>query len=514
MKRQNISFISFLLILCYFNIHTGYLYAKGSHSNNNARLLAPVSWFNQHRELSLLIDELKRIADQQGQTEARLAAMILRILNEMRNPGVTPLESRTQAVHEYSLIGIEQQSDGREKTRLQDKSNERITFLLKQLEEGGHGGHQYKNDYRREYLAYLLGRNRVNTVEIRPLIEEEVRNLEGIGSSKDGFYLTREAESYQIEELVQKDAKKARSAQLVFNTLIGKYDPHLNNQKGILGPGVKEPVPVYFDHDVGFDTTENIKGFVDLYYLNLTRNGWLTDIPEVKFEEYDREEIADTIKLFKEQKESFLELVESAGYSGKEAEAIINFLNDRADNLQMYVEFLFERLTGRTLQGEEITDSILQRQEVEALRRAGSERKTARVPENMSIARADVLGFIPPESGKANLSEQKGATAWRAYIPKIFRRDEAKKRQKLFTKIAEEVKKDRKRNEGKRQLTTMRGFIDFLAPILRKYNDTSLFYEPLFRAFIREQLTALGLISSQQNPFTALLGSELGAVSA
>ncbi|MFH1416395.1 MAG: AAA family ATPase, partial [Elusimicrobiota bacterium] len=230
-------------------------------------------------------------------------------------------------------------------------------FLAKHLEKDkGYLGHKDKNDYRRELLAYMIGAGRVNTVEIRKLSAGEIMRLKTVRTSEEGYYLTRRAQDYSLDELVQRDADPARSAILVFNTLIGKYDAYVKNRYLY-----DNEIPVVFDHDAAFDTKTSFAKFVHWYRKHVLM---LVDkAPEHESSNFDIREIYNSINRFKALKGDFPEMVRAAGYTDKaEIEEVTAWLEERADSLEENTEILFEVLTGVDFAGKKaITGGIFEK---------------------------------------------------------------------------------------------------------------------------------------------------------
>jgi len=216
----------------------------------------------------------------------------------------------------------------------------RVFFVKQRLAENLLG-HKEKNDVRRELLAYEIGKKLANVAEVRTLSPEEAKPLKGVGNTRKGFYLTRMAQTYGEEELVHKNPKKARSAQLVFDVLVGRWDPHMFN-RALVGE-----TPVYFDFDAGFDVSLSFVEFMRWYDVEVGKASWLGKrVSEQEYAGYDVKEIRRSIIKFKALKPQFPKFIEKAGYSGAEAKSILNYLNERADRLDDYVAWTFEHLTG------------------------------------------------------------------------------------------------------------------------------------------------------------------------
>ncbi|HOW29005.1 MAG TPA: M3 family metallopeptidase, partial [Elusimicrobiota bacterium] len=218
-------------------------------------------------------------------------------------------------------------------------------FIVKglDLEQTSVGYHPNKNDVRREWLAYLLGRGHVNTVEIRPLWADETDGLR-LDRSLRGVYLTRLAQDYQPEELRHQSAVEARSALLVFNVLIGKWDIHYGNQVDVGDTFLS------FDHDVAFDREMNITEFYYEYMINAFKND--SENPQMNPRGYDADIIRRTIREYQAMKKQIPEMVGAVGYEKTEAEGITAYLEKRIDRLETIVDLAYGTLTGKNLNGE------------------------------------------------------------------------------------------------------------------------------------------------------------------
>jgi len=203
-----------------------------------------------------------------------------------------------------------------------------------------------KNLPDREVLAYLIGQGRVNLVEVRRI--------------NSGQYLSALTSNYNLSDLVFQDSRKARSAQLVFQVLIRKTDPHLFNQHEIEG------VPVLFDNDLSFrDFGGSIifRMFAGLFISEFKNTHLLRDLPPeareyyaqklepyLSLEGYDREQIQASIREF--QSLDFQALVEEAGVKPYKRKKLVRDLKQAASKLEIDVAEILSELTGSPMPEE------------------------------------------------------------------------------------------------------------------------------------------------------------------
>lgn len=101
---------------------------------------------------------------------------------------------------------------------------------------------------RRDYLAYLLGRNWANIAEVRPLSESEFAELQSADialpdwASADNTFLVRLVQDYSLDQLPKVDLNSAVASELVFSLWIRRRDAHTANR------GYIDGIPVFFDH--------------------------------------------------------------------------------------------------------------------------------------------------------------------------------------------------------------------------------------------------------------------------
>jgi len=211
----------------------------------------------------------------------------------------------------------------------------------------------------RERLADLIGRGRVNAVEIRLLNPAEVSQVPSLRArSRDELarcYLSRLATDYQPQDLAHQDPRRARSAQLVFETLIRKFDHHEENQWYVNG------APLVFDHDAAFHPAfvrYPIGTFAFSYGWHLAGKTLPLDL-QARFrdqidavqtlEGYDQEQLQRSLREF--QALDFRALAIEAGYTGEALEEVVGFLTTTSRSLPRDVAAVLRSITEADVSG-------------------------------------------------------------------------------------------------------------------------------------------------------------------
>lgn len=118
---------------------------------------------------------------------------------------------------------------------------------------------------KRDYLAYLLGKDWTNVAEVCTLHESEFNDLHHAGivlpkwASMANTFLVRLGQDYTIDQLPNTDIDSAVAKELVFSLWIRRRDTHAANRTYI------SRIPVFFDHQTSF-LGEPLLSHLDVFF--------------------------------------------------------------------------------------------------------------------------------------------------------------------------------------------------------------------------------------------------------
>lgn len=220
------------------------------------------------------------------------------------------------------------------------------------------------NDFNRDLLGYILGKEVANVAEVRPLTQEEFNEIKQLAGITYEFnpikhYLIRIAGSYIFDELKWKTLEEAVAAELVFSIWIRRRDTHIDNRTYLNG------VPIFFDHGVAFLHEPHMAHITIFSRVNSDHgqpNRWrikLTDheITTIEIRALDRStkgahhfvndiekfktEVKKVIKLFQETFNRDLTTeIQQAGFTGDVVEIINEFLEVNLKSLNTDFEIM------------------------------------------------------------------------------------------------------------------------------------------------------------------------------
>jgi hypothetical protein len=252
-----------------------------------------------------------------------------------------------------------------------------VYWILKKKSIGPKIGNWIKNIKKREVLAYLLLKGKVNLTPVRSVTEDEARDLEIPLEKVDDYYLTRVVTHSNAEDVdvPHHSPAQAFSAFFVANIFLRKYDAHWGNLV-FIRPGI----PVSIDQDqtnlyysfpgtnLGFQNF--LSEFFSASILSPFQNALTKESKRTFFEAVsgsgmrfmvnhlrlgqafienqgiDKRYIEQSIKDMKSIRD-VRELVKEAGYDGKELEDITDYIQANQRTLGADVDLVWSFLTGQ-----------------------------------------------------------------------------------------------------------------------------------------------------------------------
>jgi len=220
-------------------------------------------------------------------------------------------------------------------------------------------------EQKRDYLAYILGRNWANVAEVLPLSESEFGDLRQFGvylpewATMMNTNLIRLVGDYTIDQLPNIDINEAVASELVFSLWIRRRDTHAANRAYI------SSVPVFFDHQTAFLGEPHLgdpnlffhrgrdAGHAGRWRVEVIRHetiistseirqiGWARDIALHFVRDLSRFNncVKDAVERVQRQnREEWFQAARTAGYSETRADEITTFLEKNCTELDVAVE--------------------------------------------------------------------------------------------------------------------------------------------------------------------------------
>jgi hypothetical protein len=216
----------------------------------------------------------------------------------------------------------------------------------------------------REILATQLAKPFVNVVDVAPLSHEDIRQLLDFGlisqaNTPDNTLLRRLAQSYSIDELPCKSLDSAAAGEFVFSVWIRRNDPNEHNRVYL-----ENFVPVFFDLNASMNFEGNSEDIEDFFAnQNYGHAGWwrvrtlkgqvantlslrhhTRNMQYFTLQSIDhfKQNVTNYVKIITSHSFNFTPLITSAGFTGREADALHQFLNRNQLNLEHDVSYALD----------------------------------------------------------------------------------------------------------------------------------------------------------------------------
>ena len=222
------------------------------------------------------------------------------------------------------------------------------------------------NEFKRDYLAWLLGKDFLNIAEVKP-IDDRILTMLDLKETDESKWLVRIGESYKDNELIIHDLDKAVAYELVFSIWIRRRDTHTFNRVYTLSG-----LPVFFDHQTAFLGEPYLTDINYFFNSNLDRDGYAsmwtvvvkdssTIISTSKAQEYETSErpktvhfinawdsfedyVIEAVKYIKNMRLNYSQLIKKAGFEKQEVDDISGFLIQNRNDLGSDVKEMFKVL--------------------------------------------------------------------------------------------------------------------------------------------------------------------------
>lgn len=226
-----------------------------------------------------------------------------------------------------------------------------------------------ENEQKRDYLAYLLGREWTNIAEVKPLTEADIINLSNIGiftpnwATSSNTYLVRMGQDYSTSQLANKNIDEAVANELVFSIWIRRRDTHAANHVYI------NKIPVFYDHETAFLGEPKLSE-LDIFFqagidagyasrwrvkvidkntqittMQTRKTSWLRNIANHYIEDLEKfkDAVYNAVKYIKAQDSTYwFHTALKAGFKEKEANQISTFLEKNSNEMDFATDKLFE----------------------------------------------------------------------------------------------------------------------------------------------------------------------------
>jgi hypothetical protein len=220
-------------------------------------------------------------------------------------------------------------------------------------------------EMKRDYLAYILGRNWTNIAEVRPLSEREFTDLHHIGivtpkwATVANTFLVRLGQDYVFDQLPNTDIDSAVACELIFSLWTRRRDTHAANRAYING------IPVFFDHQTSFLGEAHLRN-LDVFFSSGQDAGyagrWRVEIaaPETTFTTLGIRRIGKTKNMaihyirdyasfnkaiqdasehiLRQSREEWFQAMREVGYCKSKSDKIITFLEENCAELGAAIE--------------------------------------------------------------------------------------------------------------------------------------------------------------------------------
>lgn len=208
------------------------------------------------------------------------------------------------------------------------------------------------DEEKRDFLAYLLGRNFANVAEVKLLNPEDHQQIKvlankGENSFPSNTFLVRLGGSYSLEELPCKTLEQAVATELVYSTWIRRRDTHTRNKVYLDG------IPIFFDHQTAFLGDHGLEN-IDFFFSStgeghagswrVKKTSGVITTRNARQQNVDHHHVHD-IEVFKEQlkiakslfkqslQEGWEDLISQAGFTDPKRSEIVNFLKRNLETI-------------------------------------------------------------------------------------------------------------------------------------------------------------------------------------
>lgn len=207
-------------------------------------------------------------------------------------------------------------------------------------------------DKKREFLAYLLGKDLVNIAEVKPILENEILEIQKLGiplennTNSINTYLVRLVQDYSVSELPIKKLDEAVAGELIFSTWIRRRDAHAFNR------GYIQDIPVFFDShiaisgepglrniDIFFDKTQTHPGYAGVWHVEEVKtNKEVKTLLTRERQDWGGLHLVYSINNFKKAIKSFIKKIKFDRCDWKELAIQAGFEENEAGNIAQFLE--------------------------------------------------------------------------------------------------------------------------------------------------------------------------------